>query len=450
MNFYDVAATALSYSLQSGFLLIVGLLAPRVLRLQHPKSLLVYWRALLAVVLLLPIVLMVWQPRTTLPTLAINGVAVEEVVATTLPSEMTGLSWNLIFLPVLVITILALARLAVGLFYLNRCRRTATPLVPYPESVAALQRRFGLNVPFAVTDQLSVPITFGWARPIVLVPPSFHQLSADQQEGVACHELLHVQRKDWPVTLFEELVRAMLWFHPAVWILIPKIAVSREQVVDAGTVKVTGKRRQYLDALWQIVCTCQKQAVVPALPLVGKSHLRARVERLKKEIEMSKTRILASTVVLGAVLMAAGVVGAAVFSSVVDLEADSPKQTRSWSTEDEKPPAENKIDESEYEELKTRDADEICDSITHTVVIEKVNPKYPEEARKEKIMGLVTVETVINEDGTVGDLRVLDSAHELLSAAAVEAVEQWKFEPALCDGKPVGVYYNLTVAFRLK
>ena len=65
MNFYDVAATALSYSLQSGFLLIVGLLAPRVLRLQHPKSLLVYWRALLAVVLLLPIVLMVWQPRTT-------------------------------------------------------------------------------------------------------------------------------------------------------------------------------------------------------------------------------------------------------------------------------------------------------------------------------------------------------------------------------------------------
>ncbi len=363
---------------------------------------------------------------------------------------MAGLNWSLMLLPVLVITILALARLGVGLLYLNRCRKTATPLVPHPESVAELQRRLGLDVPFAVTDQLSVPITFGWARPIVLVPPSFHQLSADQQEGVACHELLHVQRKDWPVTLFEELVRALLWFHPAVWVLVPRIAVSREQVVDAGTVKLTGKRRQYLDALWQIVCTCQKHAVVPALPLVGKSHLRARVERLKKEIEMSKTRIFASAVILVAVLAAAGVVGATVFSSVADIEADSPMLTRSWSTEDEKPPAEKKIDESEYEKLKTRDAEEICDTITHPVVIEKVNPKYPEEARKEKIMGLVTVEAVINENGTVDDLEVLDSAHESLSVAAVDAIEQWKFEPALCDGKPVGVYYNLTVAFRLK
>lgn len=450
MNFHDAAATALSYSLQSGLLLLVGLLAPRVLHFQHSKSLLIYWRVLLVVVLLFPVVLMVWQPSASLPILAINAVAVEEVVATTLPSEMVEISWRLLFLPVFAITILALARLAVGLLYLNRCRRTAEPLVPHPETVAALQRRLGLDVPFAVTDRLSVPITFGWARPIVLVPPSFHQLSADQQEGVACHELLHVQRKDWPVTLSEELVRALLWFHPAVWILIPKIAVSREQVVDAGTVKMTGKRRQYLDALWQIVCTCQKPPVVPALPLVGKSHLRVRVERLKKEIEMSNTRILISAVALAAVLTAAGVVGAAVFSSVADVETDSPRVTRSWSSKDEKPPAEKPENESGDEQLKTLDADALCDTITHPEVIEKVNPKYPEEARKEKLMGMVTLETVISDEGAVDGLTVLESDGDMFSAAAIEAVEQWKFKPALCDGKPVDVYYNLTINFRLQ
>jgi len=35
-------------------------------------------------------------------------------------------------------------------------------------------------------------------------------------------------------------------------------------------------------------------------------------------------------------------------------------------------------------------------------------------------------------------------------ATAVEAIQQWKFEPALCDGKPVAVYYNLTINFRLE
>ena len=65
-------------------------------------------------------------------------------------------------------------------------------------------------------------------------------------------------------------------------------------------------------------------------------------------------------------------------------------------------------------------------------------------------MGMVIVETVITEEGVVDDIQVLDSPDDRLSAAAVEAIQQWKFEPALCDGKPVAVYYNLTVNFRLE
>ena len=48
------------------------------------------------------------------------------------------------------------------------------------------------------------------------------------------------------------------------------------------------------------------------------------------------------------------------------------------------------------------------------------------------------------------EIEVLRSPDDRLSKASVEAVRQWTFEPALCDGNPVGVYYNLTVAFRLK
>jgi TonB family protein len=104
----------------------------------------------------------------------------------------------------------------------------------------------------------------------------------------------------------------------------------------------------------------------------------------------------------------------------------------------------------EDDQLKTTSKDTQCDEITHPVVIDKINPKYPEEARKEKVMGVVTLETVINENGTVDEIEVLRSPDERLSEAAVEAVSQWTFEPALCDGRPVGVYYNLTIKFSLK
>jgi TonB family protein len=443
MNFHHTAVGLLSYALQSGLLLVVGLLLPRVLRLRHPKTLLVYWRVLLIVVLFLPLAATIWQPEAPLPRLAIESLTVETVVSTTLPQGMPGITWRGVSLAVATVAVLALLRLLIGLVYLNRCRRTAVALAPTPTPVTHIQQRLGLKIPFLVSDRLSVPLTFGWLRPAIIVPTSFHDLTEDQQEGVACHELIHVRRRDWPMTVFEEIVRAVLWFHPAVWVLLSKIALSREQVVDARAVRLTGKRRPYLDALWHIVCTYQRHANALAVPLIGRRHLVERVAWLKKEISMSKTRIAISVIILAAVVAATGVVGASVFPSASESALDVQPMVSPNS------PAKTDLD-GDDENLKTTSKDAECDEITHPVVIEKDNPKYPEEARKEKVMGVVTLETVINENGTVDEIEVLRSPDERLSKAAVEAVRQWTFEPALCDGRPVGVYYNLTIKFNLK
>jgi TonB family protein len=443
MSFQDIATPALSYALQSGFLLAIGLMAPRLLRVQHPKTLLAYWRMLLLVVLFAPAVTVIWQPSAALPMITIEAVAVETVVANALPSGMAGFDWTLLFVPMGAVTLIALVRLSAGLVYLDRSRRTAIPLEPRPKRVEAVQRVLRLDVPFAVTNRLSVPVTFGWARPIVLVPSSFHRLSADEQEGVACHELLHVHRNDWPMTILEEVVRALLWFHPAVWVLLAKITVSREQVVDAGAVAITGKRRQYLDALWQIVCSCQSGPKALAVPLIGGSHLRARVEKLKKETRMSTPRMVASMLVLAGVLAAAGAVGAVAFSASAAALPDSTNMASGSSADKDK-------QRSADDQLKTTDSDCECEEITHPVVIEKTNPKYPDDARREKVMGVVIVETVITEEGLVDAVEVLRSPDERLSEAAIAAVKDWRFDPALCDGKPVGVYYVLTIKFNLE
>ncbi len=450
MSSHETAAGILSYILQSGFLLAVGLMVPRLLRLRHPGTLLQYWRLLLPAVVLLPLVTAVWHPKSALPFLAVDGALVEDVVSTTLSTDGINLGWWTVLGPVLAITAIALIRIAIGLAFLGRCRRTANPIVPLPDRVHDLQHRLGLEVPFHETDRLSVPITFGWARPIVMVPMSFNGLSADEQEGVACHELLHVHRRDWPMALTEEVVRAVLWFHPAVWFLLPEIALSREQLVDAGTVEMTGKRRQYLDALWRIVVSSQMPAAALAVPLVGKSHLRARVEFLKEERAMSKTRIIANAAVLTLSVAVAGFVGATVFSAAASTTTEKLVAGGPWSTEDDKPPVDNEKKKGKESKLETWDHDGECAEITHPVAIEKVDPKYPEEARKARIMGLVRLQATITDEGLVQDLEVLESPDETLTEAALEATRKWRFEPALCDGKPVGVYYNLTINFILK
>ena len=82
MNLHTAATAILSYALQSGLLLIVGLLLPRLIRLRHPRTMLIYWRVLLIVVLLIPLAPLDWARQAPLPYMTLEGLQVEEVVAT--------------------------------------------------------------------------------------------------------------------------------------------------------------------------------------------------------------------------------------------------------------------------------------------------------------------------------------------------------------------------------
>jgi TonB family protein len=77
------------------------------------------------------------------------------------------------------------------------------------------------------------------------------------------------------------------------------------------------------------------------------------------------------------------------------------------------------------------------------------SPAYTEIARKARVTGVVIVEAVIDEQGNVTDTRVLKGLPMGLDRTAVEAVETWKFKPATLDGRPVPVYFVVTVNFQL-
>jgi TonB family protein len=89
-------------------------------------------------------------------------------------------------------------------------------------------------------------------------------------------------------------------------------------------------------------------------------------------------------------------------------------------------------------------------SISEPVALDKVPPKYPPSAREAGVSGSVVADLVIDEVGTVRDVVILESPSDDLSAAAIDAIEQWRFAPAIMDGEPVAVRYIVTVMFRLE
>jgi len=88
--------------------------------------------------------------------------------------------------------------------------------------------------------------------------------------------------------------------------------------------------------------------------------------------------------------------------------------------------------------------------VSRPEIIDRVQPQYTEVARKARLQGTVIVEAIIDEQGRVQNVKVLKGLPMGLDKAAVEAVQKWRFKPAMFQGKPVKVYYSLTVNFQVQ
>ena len=69
-----------------------------------------------------------------------------------------------------------------------------------------------------------------------------------------------------------------------------------------------------------------------------------------------------------------------------------------------------------------------------SAAVQRVQPEYPSIARQLKIGGIVQLEALVSENGTVEDVKVV-SGNAALTKAADEALRKWKFAPFVADGK---------------
>jgi len=98
------------------------------------------------------------------------------------------------------------------------------------------------------------------------------------------------------------------------------------------------------------------------------------------------------------------------------------------------------------------DVDEAAEEIVLPKIITKVEPKYPRDALDASAEGVVILEATIKEDGSVGEVEILrhPEGWRSLGESAAKAVRQWRYQPAMKDGRPVQVKYNLKITFSLE
>ena len=77
------------------------------------------------------------------------------------------------------------------------------------------------------------------------------------------------------------------------------------------------------------------------------------------------------------------------------------------------------------------------------------DPEYTDEARRLKTQGTCTLWLIVDAAGRPRDIRVMHGLGFGLDAKAMEAVQRWRFDPALKDGKPVSVQISIEVEFKL-
>ena len=151
-----------------------------------------------------------------------------------------------------------LARVLLAVQGGRRLRRVTSP-VREPDLLAAIRtqvERFGLRIAPSVAwcDRVLVPVVIGLVKPAILLPTSLVTgLTPAQLNLVIAHEMAHLYRWDHIVLVFQRVVEAVFFFHPAVWYVSRRLSVERELCCDELVLSAGGNANEYAESLIRVV-----------------------------------------------------------------------------------------------------------------------------------------------------------------------------------------------------
>ncbi len=302
-------------------------------------------------------------------------------------------------------------RMGLGLVWIGRIASKQASDPQWQAWLSAMALRIGITreVRLRVVEHLASPVTAGWWRPVVLVPAALVTgMPPDLLEALLAHELGHVKRFDYLVNLVQNVVEALLFYHPAVWWLSRRIRAEREQIADDVAVSHLGDARLLARALSELE-KIQFSGHHLAQAANG-GDLMLRIKRLLRP-DAQALNWKAAIPVLG--LAAAFVAGCAQMPAA------------------DKAPA------------------PIIAAVANFASCAK--PVWPKQSLRDENTGTVTLGFKISEDGRVDDSLVKKSSGFVaLDEAAREGIAKCRFKPATQGGKPVAAWMQMQYVWTLE
>jgi bla regulator protein BlaR1 len=315
---------------------------------------------------------------------------------------------------------------------MSAAMRAATPLREGRE-VEALRRMeltLGIHRPIELRQsRVSVePGVLGIVRPVLIWPEGISEhLDGAQLEAIVAHEAQHVRRRDNLASAIHMIVEAIFWFHPLVWWLGARLVKERERACDEGVLELGGERRAYAEGILK-VCEFCLTSPLDCMAGVAGGDLKKRMVSIMTEQTLQR-------VDFGRKLLL-GTAGLAVIAGPIVLGTLHATPTRAESSP------------VVAQESQQAAPDHVSQKDMSGMVVKKVQPVYPEAAKKAGIQGEVKLKATIGKNGDIENLQVMSGPAELVPSA-IEAVKQWKYRPYMKNGQAAEVVTDVDVTFTL-
>jgi beta-lactamase regulating signal transducer with metallopeptidase domain/predicted nucleic acid-binding Zn-ribbon protein len=215
----------------------------------------------------------------------------------------------------------------------RRLERGAEPVgASWRRSLEQARRRMGLSRPVRLLEssRIARPMTWGWRRPVILLPESARGWTDERRRVVLLHELAHVRRADWLVRLVARLACTLYWFNPLAWAAARRLTFEQEIACDEEVVALGTRPSSYARHLLAIARSLAPAAAAPAhaLDMARRSQMEGRVMSILDGRKRPGGRGLA----ILALAVVAGLVPALAAIEPWVEEQESPMASPGWPT----------------------------------------------------------------------------------------------------------------------
>jgi HEAT repeat protein/beta-lactamase regulating signal transducer with metallopeptidase domain len=161
-------------------------------------------------------------------------------------------------------------------------RRSAVPIqAPWVDEAHTLAEAFEIPGVINVVEStaIAMPVVCGVWRPLIVVPPGVNEWSDQRRRVVVLHELAHIKRRDCLTQAVAQIVCAMYWFNPIVWLAARRLRVERERACDDFVLAAGEKGADYAAHLLDIAQAVRpdRAPAIAGLAMARPSQLEGRL-----------------------------------------------------------------------------------------------------------------------------------------------------------------------------